>query len=179
MNIAVFCSASAAIDKECFEHAAAIGKWMAEERHRLVFGGSDQGLMREIFDSLHAHGGKCMGVLPEKFEKGGKCIPGMDVVVNTADLPERKEIMLDNAEAAIILPGGIGTLDELFTTLAQVGLRYRDTKVIIYNLNGYWDSLLALIEDLHRKGALHQEPSDLFTVVTTFEDLKKSLAIEK
>lgn len=142
----------------------------------MVFGGSNQGLMWETFDALHRAGGKCIGVIPEKLEKGGRQIPEMDVVIHTSDVAERKELMLEKADCAVILPGGIGTIDELFTTLTDNTLGYRSIKVIIYNINGYWDALLALFKDLDKRGALHRPLDKLFTVVTDIESLKSALS---
>lgn len=176
MNIAIFCSASSKIESVCFERARELGEWMASAGHTMVFGGSDQGLMREIFDALHQAGGKCIGVIPEKLEKGGRQIPDMDVVIHTADVAERKEIMLEKAESVIILPGGIGTIDELFTTLTDNTLGYRSLKVIIYNIYGYWDTLLELFRDLDKRGALHRPLEKLFTVVTDINSLKSALS---
>ena len=176
MNIAVFCSASERIDRKYFECAEKLGKWMAREGHTLVFGGSDQGLMRCIFDSLHADGGTCIGVLPEKFEEGGRGIEDMDVLIHTPDIAERKEIMLQRSDVAVIMPGGIGTVDELFTTLVDRALGYHQTRVVIYNIDGYWDALIALFEDMNRRGAMHVPLDHLFSVATTHEELIEKLS---
>ena len=171
MNIAVFCSASERIDEKYFNAAVRLGEWMAGEGHTLVFGGSNQGLMRCIFDSLHAKGGECIGVLPEKFEEGGRAIPDMDVLIHTPNIAERKETMLDHSDVAVIMPGGIGTVDELFSTLVNIALGYHDVKVVIYNIDGYWDKLLALFEDMRDRGTMHKQLDELFSVATSHDEL--------
>jgi len=175
MNIAVFCSANARIDSEYFERAKALGEWMARNGHILVFGGSNQGLMRCISDAVKSGGGRTIGVHPEKFEEGGKAIPDLDVLIHCADLAERKELMLQHADAVVILPGGVGTLDELFTTLADTTLGYHNLKVIIYNINGFWDSLMAMIRDLTDRNTLRPSFADLYAEVTTLEELTEAL----
>lgn len=167
MNIAVFCAASNKIDSRHFDEAREIGTWMGRNGHTLVFGGSNQGLMRAIFDSVRQAGGNAIGVLPAMFEEGGRGIPGMDEIIHTADLAERKREMLDRADVALILPGGVGTLDELFTTLADLGLGYHKTLPVICNFGGYWDSLVALMKDLEQAGALHHPADQLYRVADT------------
>lgn len=131
--------------------------------------------MQCIFEAVKRTGGHTVGVLPAKFEKGGRAIPGLDENIAVPDIPERKKIMLDNSDVAIIMPGGIGTLDELFTTLVDNALGYRSVKVIIYNHNGFWNPLLDLFRHLEEIGMLHIPTSRQFRVVETHDELVKEL----
>lgn len=175
MNIAVFCSASDRIAPIYFERARQLGELIARKGHTLVFGGSDFGLMRCVFDAVQAGGGKTIGVVPERFLSEGKEIKGLDTLVTSTDLAERKELMLEMSQKAVILPGGIGTLDELFTALADLTLGYRDAEVIIYNIEGFWNSLLAMLSDLMERGVLRHSFPKLFKVVATPEELEAAL----
>lgn len=175
MNIAVFCSSIEHLDNRYSEAATELGHWMGKEGHTLVFGGADCGLMRRTYDAVKEAGGSCIGVIPEDFERRGRDIPGMDVKISTSDLSERKNIMLDHSDVAVILPGGLGTLDELFTTMSDLKLGYHKTRVILYNVNGFWDSFIAMIEDLRKKQVFHCPVESLLTIVSSQEELSRAV----
>lgn len=171
MRIAVFCSASERIDPDFFEMTRAFGEWMGRRGDTLVFGGSDQGLMRCLSDAVREAGGGTLGVLPEKFEKGGKGIEGLDTMIHCANLAERKELMLQHADCAVILPGGVGTLDELFSTLADTTLGYHNVPVYIYNMKGFWQPLFELFGRMYEGGVLRKSFFDLWAKVDTLEEM--------
>ncbi len=156
MKIAVFCSANADIDKKYFEAAEELGRWIGENGHTLVFGGCNLGLMECVAEATRKAGGRTIGVVPSIVERGGKASPNMDVCISCDNLSDRKDLMLAQADVCVAMPGGIGTLDEVFTVAASASIGYHHKRVVIYNVDGFWDSLLAMLRDLKGKGVIRE-----------------------
>lgn len=175
MKICVFCSANEQIDPEFFALAEELGRWAANNGHSIVFGGHDAGLMHSVNKAAHEAGGRVIGVVPQVIERMGKLSPYLDVHIPTEDLTDRKQLMQDQSDAFIVLPGGIGTLDELFTIAAAATLNYHSKPIIIYNMKGFWDSLLLMLEDLSRRGVLRSQWQQQFQVATSLDDITRLL----
>ena len=173
MRIAVFCSANENIDPEFFKMTEELGAWMAENHHALIFGGSNQGLMQCAARAVKEHGGHTIGVVPTLLEKGGKVSEYLDENISSRTLSDRKDIMVKECDVAIALPGGVGTLDEIFCMAASKSIGYHDKKVILYNMKGFWDYLIALLEDMARKGMIRGSWRDMIKVADTLEDIKR------
>ena len=176
MKLCVFCSANWQIEREYFQVAEELGRWAAQEGHTIVFGGHDAGLMHAVSRACHDAGGRCIGVVPRKIEQMGKASPYMDVHIPTEDLTDRKQLMMDQSDAFIVLPGGIGTLDELFTVASAATLDYHRKPIIVYNVGGFWDSLVLMLDDLHRRGVTRREWRSYITVVSSLEELQQQLS---
>ena len=154
MKICVFCSSNAGLDPDFSVMAEELGRWTAENGHDLVFGGHDAGLMHSVSKAAHEAGGRVIGVVPRVIEEMGKLSPWLDVHIPTENLSDRKDLMVLQSDVFIVLPGGIGTLDELFTVLSAATLGYHQKPLIVYNMKGFWNSLLSLLEDLEHRGVL-------------------------
>lgn len=157
MKIAVFCSANSNIDAGYFKAAEELGRWMGENGHTLVFGGCNLGLMECVAKAVHGAGGRTIGVVPTIIERGGKASPSMDVCIPCDNLSDRKELMMAQCDAAVVLPGGLGTLDEVFTMAASATIGYHHKPIVLLNAGGFWDSLVALLDDIQRKGMVRGE----------------------
>ena len=157
MKIAVFCSANSNIDAGYFKAAEELGRWMGENGHTLVFGGCNLGLMECVAKAVHGAGGRIIGVVPTIIERGGKASPSMDVCIPCDNLSDRKELMTVQCDAAVALPGGLGTLDEVFTMAASATIGYHHKPIVLLNVGGFWDSLVALLDDIQRKGMVRGE----------------------
>ena len=176
MKICVFCSANWQIDPDFFDMAEELGRWAAENGHSIVFGGHDAGLMHTVSKAAHEAGGCVIGVVPRVIERMGKLSPYLDVHIPTEDLTDRKQLMMDQSDVFLVLPGGIGTLDELFTVVAAATLDYHHKPVILYNMKGFWDSLIVCLDDLHTRGVTRRQWRFYIQVVTTLEELSQSLS---
>lgn len=152
MKIAVFCSANNNIDPQLFELTEQLGRRIGGEGHTLVYGGVNTGLMESVARGTHEAGGMTIGVVPDLVEQGGRCSDLIDVEIPCDTLSLRKDLMLNHADVAIALPGGIGTLDEVFTVAASASIGYHHKKVILYNMLGFWDKLIAMLDDLDQRG---------------------------
>lgn len=176
MKIAVFCSANERIDPDFFAMAADLGKWIAQNGHTLVFGGCNMGLMECIGRTAHDAGGMTIGVVPSIMEKGGRVSDSVDVDIPCDNLTDRKDLMMTQADVFVVLPGGIGTLDELFTVAASYTIGYHRKRVILYNMKGFWNSLIALLDDLQARQMIRGEWRDCIGVADTAESLYDSIA---
>lgn len=175
MNIAVFCSANNNIDAEYFSLTHELGQRLASMGHTLVFGGCDLGLMGCIAQAWHEAGGHTIGVIPRSFTHDGKQYPLLDEVIHSHTLTDRKDIMLQMADVVVALPGGIGTLDEVFTVAAPATCGFHHKRVILYNMNGFWNSLVALLDDLQQRGMIRGDYHQQITVADTLEQLVSTI----
>ena len=170
-HIAVFCSASQDIDNIYAEKARELGAWMGENGKTLVYGGTSSGLMEEIAAEAKAHGAMVMGVVPTIVEERGKTSDLCDVVFRTDNLSERKDVMLRESDVSIALPGGVGTLDEVFSVMASATIGYHRKLVIFYNINGFWDGVIAFLDGLERQHFAHSPLKNFYKVANSFEEL--------
>lgn len=175
MKIGIFCSANNNIDNDYFVKTAELGLWMAQNGHSLVYGGCDMGLMKCIGDTVHNNGGITIGIVPSIIEKGGKESKNLDVHIPCDNLSDRKDLLLLHSDVIIALPGGIGSLDEIFTVAAAHTIGYHEKKVILYNINNFWGSTIAMLDDLQQKGMIRGQYNDIITHVDTFDELKALL----
>ncbi|MDE2913206.1 MAG: TIGR00730 family Rossman fold protein [Paracoccaceae bacterium] len=151
-SICVFCGSRPGDDPMFIRSAASVGAWIATSGFRLVYGAGDIGMMGAVADAARQSGGPTLGVIPihlAKREIVGPCLP--DCIV-TEDMHERKKVMFMNSDAAVALPGGPGTLDELFEVLTWRQLGLHRKPVLLLNVNGFWDPLLTLINHQIRSG---------------------------
>lgn len=174
-RIAIFCSASPDIDSVYFEKAEELGRWMGQNGKTLVYGGSDMGLMDCVARSAKENGSLVMGVVPTKLEERGRVSTLLDVTFRTDNLSDRKDTMLREADVMVALPGGVGTLDEVFHVMAAATLDYHRKKVIFYNINGFWDGILGFLSALEERRFAHRPLRDHYQVAADFEELTELL----
>lgn len=174
MKIAVFCSANNNIVDKYTKEVEALGQWIGTAGHTLVYGGSNTGLMECVARAAHDAGATVIGVVPQILEKGGRVSDYIDVEIPCDNLSDRKDLMLAQADTAVALPGGIG-LDELFSVAASRTIGYHTKKIILYNINGFWDSLVHLLDDLQERGMIRGQYTDGILPVSTLQELQKKI----
>lgn len=177
MKLCIFCSANQNIDTDFFEMTRQLGVWAAEHGHSIVFGGHDAGLMHTVSKAAHECGGQVIGVVPRKIEEMGRLSPYLDVHIPTEDLTDRKDLMMAQGDAFIVLPGGIGTLDELFTVTAAATLDFTGKPIILWNMKGFWSSLIACMDDLQEKGVIRKDWRSYIQVAETLEEVIRILSV--
>lgn len=170
MKIAVFCSANSNIEVEYFNITEELGHWAGQNGHTIVFGGCNLGLMECVAKAAREAGGRTIGVVPTIIERGGKASPNMDVCIPCDNLSDRKELMIGQCDAAIALPGGLGTLDEVFTMAAAATIGYHHKPIILLNAGGFWNTLIALLDDLQCKGMVRGEWRNIIKVADDLEE---------
>ena len=175
MNICVFCSANENIDPEFFTKTSQLGGWIGRHGHALVYGGCDMGLMECLAKAVSKSGGKVIGVIPSRLEQGGHASKYLDECITCDTLGDRKQLMLENSDAIVALPGGIGTLDEIFSVASEGTLSYHDKRVIVYNMKGIWDGLQSLLDGLQECGLMRGDYNRRICFANSLDELVKYL----
>jgi len=174
MNISavcVFCGSRMGTDPGHARQAEALGRMLGTQGIRLVYGGGGIGLMSVVAGAAIKAGGQVTGVIPEflrAHDVGG--VSGTDEVM-VAGMHERKAKMFDLSDAFVVLPGGLGTLDESLEITTWKQLQQHNKPIVFVNINGYWDPYFALIERVVEGGFGHHKVKDLFQVVDTVEQV--------
>jgi uncharacterized protein (TIGR00730 family) len=174
-SICVFCGARAGQNPAYAEAARTMGRAIADQGWRLVYGAGDIGLMGEVARAAQAAGAASLGVIPTHLlalEVGKR---DLTQFVVTENMHERKKVMFMNSDAVVVLPGGAGSLDEFFEVLtwAQIGLHRKP--IFLLNTEGYWAPLLALLDHIIAEGFAAASMRDLFRVIDTVEALTPAL----
>jgi len=157
--MAVFCGSKKGNNSIYNEHAAALGIVLAQNKITMVYGGGSKGLMGTIADAMMHKGGKVTGVIPKILLAWEHQHEGITELLITEDMHERKKKMYELSDAAIILPGGFGTLDEFFEMLTWNQLSIHNKSIFILNSGGFYDHLIMHINQLQKNGFLY-EPID-------------------
>lgn len=173
MNICIFCSANSDLNPEYFRLTEELGHWIATEGHHLVFGGCNLGLMECVAKAVHEAGGRSTGVIPMIVEKGGRSSDHCDVRLMCDNLTDRKDLMVQRSDVFIALPGGIGTLDEVFTVLASASIGYHNKLVILYDMDGFWQPLLQFLDTMKQQGVIRQGFDSTLKVARNLEEIKQ------
>lgn len=166
-SICVYCGARNGVDAVYLEGAAAMGRALAENGLRLIYGGGRNGLMGALADAVLAEGGEAIGIVPEPFKWAEVTHTRLTELHLTADMHTRKAKMASLSDAFIALPGGYGTLDELMeiVTWAQIGVHGKP--IAVYNIAGYYDPLLEMIRRGLESGFIPTTSQDLLKVGDT------------
>ncbi|MDI9874465.1 LOG family protein [Flectobacillus rivi] len=170
-NILVYCGASVGFDEIYKNTAIAAGKLLVEKNKTLVYGAGSVGIMGIIADAVLENGGEVIGVIPsfmEKFEVQHKGLTQIHVVDT---MHQRKQLMAEISDAVVALPGGWGTLDELFEILTWKQLGLHQMPVGLLNVNGFYDPLIEMIHKMVKEGFLKQTNLDMLMIDDNLESL--------
>ena len=152
MNITVYLGANEGNDNRLREAVQALGHWVGESGNALVYGGSKTGLMGELAKAVLEAGGKVTGVEPQFFIDEGYELDGLTQLIVTQDMTERKAKMIELGDAFIAFPGGTGTLEEITEVISKLSLGQLNTPCILYDLNGYYQPLHQLLQQMITMG---------------------------
>ncbi len=162
MNICVYCSSRNKGSEPYKDVTITLGRSIAQEGDTLVYGGATGGLMDSISTGAKEIGGQIIGVIPKKIIEIGRLSSVCSQLIEVKDMSERKDVMQDISDVFVALPGGIGTMDEVFDTMSKSMLGYFNKKTIIVNIDGYWD---ALIEQLSTMQEAHMGKTNGFLYI--------------
>ncbi len=173
MRICVYGAASPTIDPEYIRLVEIMGEKMAKRGHSLVFGGGGNGLMGAAARGVKKGGEHILGVIPKFFdnEKIEAVYSDCDELIEPDTMRERKQIMEDNADAFIIVPGGIGTFEEFFEILTLKQLCRHNKPIAMYNINGYYNEIVAAITAATNKNFIRENCMELFFLSDNLEEL--------
>ncbi len=170
-SVCVYCGASQISNPRFNAPTDALGAALAKAGITLVYGGGSPGLMGRVANAALAEGGKVVGVIPEhilKIEVRHNSLTELYVVPS---MHIRKQMMAERADAFVIFPGGIGTLEEAFEILTWRFLGIHDKPVIVANIDGYWDPFLRLFDHMGKEGFTRQEHRDTFVVANNVDEV--------
>lgn len=175
MNITVYLGANEGNDSFLKEAVRELGAWIGTNGNTLVYGGSKSGLMGELAESVLQAGGKVIGVEPQFFIDAGFVYDEITELITTKDMSERKAKMIELGEAFIAFPGGTGTLEEITEVMSKVSLKHLDAPCILYNLNGYYDSLKQLLEHMIEMDLSSAEKQEGIYFAEDLEEIQRIL----
>ena len=170
-RITVFCGSSFGTETIYTEQATLLGKTLAKEKIELVYGGANVGLMGAVADGVLNNGGKAIGVLPNFLRSKEIAHLGLTELILVESMHERKTKMNDLCDGVIALPGGFGTLEELFEMLTWAQLGLHKKPIAILNINGFYDSLIELTKTMVEKSLLKEANQKMLLVSDTIDDL--------
>lgn len=176
MNICVFGASSSIIDKMYIERTENLGRRIAERGHGLVYGAGASGVMGAVARGVEERGGKIIGVVPDFFEDedmgvDGRIFKNCTELIKTDTMRERKAIMEDIGDAFIIAPGGIGTFEEFFEVFTLKQLDRHNKAIVIWNLNGYYDAMLNMLEVASKEKFLRDACKLLYKVFENEDEM--------
>jgi uncharacterized protein (TIGR00730 family) len=144
-TVCVYCGSGPGTNPHFIESAKAFGKILAESGIRLVYGGGSLGIMGAVASSVLDHGGMVTGIIPDFLKLRENALKRVQEMIVTPDMHERKRLMFEHSDAFVALPGGIGTLEELVEQLTWQQLGRHSKPVLLANIDGFWEPLLALL----------------------------------
>jgi uncharacterized protein (TIGR00730 family) len=175
-RLCVYCGSSGAVDRQYREAASELGVRLAASGIGLVYGGGRVGLMGLLADAALAAGGEVIGIIPSRLRDAELAHLGATELVVVNSMHERKRLMAERADAFAILPGGIGTLDEMFEIVSWKQLELHDKPILLVDIAAYWAPLCGLFEHIVAKGFARPETRSLLKVVPTVAALMAALA---
>ena len=166
-GVCVFCGSRDGVDRRFTEAAAETGRLIAEAGRTLVYGGGRVGLMGVTADAALKAGGRVEGVLPERLAGVELRHEGITELHVVPDMHTRKAMMAERSDAFLALPGGLGTLEELFEIITWRQIGYHAKPVALLNTAGFWEPLLAAVEAMAAAGFIYGDPADVVAVYDT------------
>jgi uncharacterized protein (TIGR00730 family) len=177
-RLCVYCGSSGAVDWQYREAASELGARLAAAGIGVVYGGGRVGLMGVLADAALAAGGEVIGIIPARLRDAELAHSGATELVVVESMHERKRMMAEKADAFAILPGGIGTLDEMFETVSGKQLGLHGKPILLADIGGYWALLIALLDGIVEQGFARPETRELLQVVPTIAALMAMLELE-
>lgn len=174
-SVCVYCGSSNNVSDDIKEIATKVGKALAERNITVVYGGGHVGLMGMTADSALAAGGDVIGIIPDHLQRREKRHNTLTELIITDSMHTRKKLMVERSDAFFILPGGLGTLDEMFEILTWRQLELHDKPVIMINWMGYWDKIVEAIDHAVDVGFVRPQHRADLTVVNTVEEAMDAL----
>ena len=170
-NIGVFLSSRSDVSAAYHEAARQVGQWIGETRRTLLYGGSKLGLMEVLARTAKEAGARVFGIVPQFVVDRNHVSELLDVEIRTAGLSDRKTVIIDRSDVLVALPGGVGTLDEVFTLLAGRTANETNKRVILYDVDGCWQPLVDLLDRLVEAGLYSADERQKVGVATNIDEL--------
>ena len=179
MKVCVFCGSSMGNDPRYQEAAAQLGEVLAQNDCTLYYGGANVGLMKIIADKMLERGKQVVGIIPKLITDMEIAHEGVTEMIEVDSMSERKMMLINESDAFIAMPGGFGTLDEIFEVVVLNQLRITDKPIALYNTLNYYDSMMQFINHAVNQGFIRKEHRDNIIVSDNPETLFKELSRHK
>ena len=170
--IGVFLSSHDNVPSAFRQATEEVGKWIGQSGRSLVYGGSGVGMMEVLAQSAKQAGARIFGIVPQFVVDRNAVSDTLDVDIRTAGLADRKTILIERSDLMIALPGGVGTLDEIFTLLAEITIDGTRKHLVLYNVEGCWKKLVELLDEMVATNLVHQTVRNKVHVVESIEQLE-------
>ena len=171
MKICLYGSGSINTPKEYMDVGYKLGSAIAKNNHSLIFGGGNDGMMGAVASGVFDNGGEIIGIAPEWIDEFDNDFENCDEYIKTESMDERKNLFLKNSDAFVIVPGGIGTLDEFFEIIVLKFLKRHDKKIVLFNINGFYDTMILMLEEMADEGFIREGGESIFKIATAIEDV--------
>lgn len=173
--VCVFCGASNNVPATFLDIGKLFGSLLVKHNIKLVYGGGDCGIMGAVANAVLQNKGYVTGVFPRSLKDLESEHASLSEIIMVESMHERKRIMFERCDAIVVLPGGFGTMDEMFEIITWKQLRFHQKKIIILNHNGYWNTLMALMDNIIDTGFAREEVRSFYKVVNTPEEVIAAL----
>jgi uncharacterized protein (TIGR00730 family) len=170
-GVCVYCGSGKGLDGTYAVAARKLGKALADNGIRLIYGGGSLGLMGEVAKATLGSGGKVTGIIPEFLGSREHMLKDVDELLVVENMHVRKQLMFDRADAFVALPGGVGTLEELVEQLTWSQLGQHSKPIVVANINGFWNPFLSLLDHMKQQTFIRPGLDVHFTVVDTAEEI--------
>ena len=174
-SLAVFCGSKTGNNPLFVAHTKELGHLLASKNITVIYGGGNKGLMAAVANAALEMNGKVIGIIPKVLTDWEHQHTGLTELIVVETMHIRKQMLYEKADAAIVLPGGYGTLDEVFEMLTWNQLNIHDKKIFFLNSGGFYDHLIAHIHLMHRENFLYDDPDKKMTVLNEPSELLKYL----
>lgn len=171
MNICIYGASSNIISDEYIAAVESLGKKLAQKGHGLVFGGGASGLMGAAARGFSLGKGKILGIAPRFFDVDGILYDKCTEFIYTDTMRERKKLLEEKSDAFIVTPGGVGTFDEFFEIITLKQLGRHQKAVVIFNVNGYFDELIALMQKAFKEDMLAEKTLSLYKITDSEDEI--------
>ncbi len=166
-SLAVFCGSRAGNNPLFCEHAKQLGHLLAQKNITLIYGGSSKGIMGALADAVLEKNGKVIGIIPKILTEWEHQHPGITELHEVEDMHSRKRLLYGKCDAALVLAGGYGTMDELFEMLTWNQLNIHDKKIIILNTSGFYDHLILHLRAMEEQDFLYHKIIDRLSIISS------------
>jgi len=170
MKICLYAAGSKKIKEKYIKEAITLGHTIAKHEHTLIFGAGSNGIMATVADKVKEKSGEVIGITPEWMKDFEQPYQDCDEIIYTKNMQQRKEELLKRSDAIIVMPGGIGTLDEFFEVLTLKKLKKHDKAIVLYNCQNYYDTLIEMINFMTEEGVIQEEDNKLYKITNTADE---------
>lgn len=174
-SLSVFCGSKNGSDPLFCEHAKQIGSLLAKNNITLIYGGGNKGLMGAVANSVLENNGKVTGIMPRFLAVPEHRHNGLTEMIEVENMHERKRLLYEKCDAALVLAGGFGTMDEFFEMMTWDQLNIHNKKIFVLNTSGFYDHLIAFLNNAEKDGFLYSDIHQYLQILSSPEEMESYL----